>query len=202
MEDRELLITLLGDNVYGLGIDQGYANLGCSIIRYSIKEDKFYIDEFKTIKTSSSLDLNKRLNKIYNAIEDILDNYPNEINIAGCEKLFHNSPMASKGNFGRNKSASIMRTNMATGVVYLLTAQRGIPIYEYAPTTVKKRVAGNGRATKEDVIYAVTEISLNQGVSLKTEHEADSIAIGMTAIKDYLDKVLDKAKEKLEDDRT
>ena len=196
-KDKEKLIEYLNQEyIYGLGVDQGYANLGCSILKYSIKEDIFIIEKFKTIKTPSSNDMNKRLLKIYNSIKEIILDYPNSINIAGCERLFHNNPMTTKNNFGRNKSASIMKTNMATGVVYLLTAELNIPINDYAPTTVKKKVTGNGRANKDDVNLAVTNIALNQNIEFKTEHEADSVAIGITAIKGYIEEILEEIKEK------
>lgn len=182
-----------------LGIDQGYANLGYSVIAFNLEDNTYSIKESGTITTCSTLDMNKRLLEIYNLISEILDRHSN-IEIAGCERLFHNKPMGGKQNFfqQRNKSASIMKTNMATGIIYLLCGQRDIIINDFPPTTVKKYLTGSGKSEKGEVEKAIQLLANKQGIDIKTDHESDSIAIGITAINSYIETILygDKKKTK------
>lgn len=184
-------------NLIALGIDQGYANLGYSVINFDLKNNTYKIEESGTVITSPALEMNKRLLEIYNFMNNILDKHPN-IKIAGCERLFHNKPMGGKQNFfqQRNKSASIMKTNMATGVLYLMCAERDIQIDDFPPTTVKKYLTGSGKSEKGEVEKAVKLIATNQGINLETDHESDSIAIGITAINNYIETILYGKKHK------
>lgn len=175
-----------------LGIDQGYANLGYAVITFNLDVNKVTLKKSGTITTPSSLEMNKRLVLIYNFIKSIICDYP-EISIAGCEKLFHNKPMNEdngKKNFfkQRNKSASIMKTNMASGVIYLLCGEYDIDIFDYAPTTVKKCLTGSGKANKEMIEEILEDFTASQGIELETNHQSDAIAIALTIIKDFLSK--------------
>lgn len=211
-KDREFrldAIKLIGSrDITVLGIDQGYANLGHSIIKYDILEDLFEIKSFGTINTSANLELNKRIFIIYNDIKNIL-NENSDISIVGCERLFFNKPMETKSDnkissiIKRNKSASIMKTNLVTGILYLLSAEFDMPIKDFAPTTVKKHIAGSGKAKKEELESALNEFISQHGIKVKTNHESDSIGIGITTIKDYLEKlVLEHRKQNKETKKT
>lgn len=178
------------NKLIALGVDQGYANLGYSIISFDLTTNKYEIKESGTITTCSTLAMNKRLLEIYNFINEILIRHT-DVKIAGCERLFHNKPMGGQNFFQqRNKSASIMKTNMATGVLYLLCAEKDIEINDFPPTTVKKYLTGSGKSEKKEVEKAVNLIANNQGVQLQTDHESDSIAICITAINDYIETIL------------
>lgn len=64
----------------------------------------------------------------------------------------------------------------------LVLELEGYPRYfEYAPTTIKKVVAGHGRATKEAVAEAILTYT-SVDVSDMTNDETDAIAIGLTHI--------------------
>ena len=108
-------------DIYALGIDQGYANLGYSVIKYNIHRNSYKVIMFGTIKTNSKDNLEKRLYQIYLKLAEILDKYP--IDLIGCEQLFSNGARGADGGKRRDKSVAIVRTNMSTGVIYLLSAQ-------------------------------------------------------------------------------
>lgn len=46
---------------------------------------------------------------------------------------------------------SALRLGHARGVIMLLTEEAGLCLHEYPPATVKRSVAGHGRASKEEV---------------------------------------------------
>lgn len=176
-------------DILAIGIDQGIANIGYSIIKFELDEDENEKDinilESGTITTSSKKELRNRLVDIYNMIKEINSKY--NTNIVGCEKLFFNPKQKTTG---RNKSASIMLTNMVSGVLFLFAGNEGLYIKDFTPGTVKKYVAGNGRASKEEVVNAVRELCEREGIELSTDHEADAIAIGITTGRYYINTLL------------
>lgn len=196
---KEKVIELLGkEEIITFGIDQGYANLGFSIINYNILTEKIKILYIKGITTPSTDLLNKRILSIYDLGKELLDTeLGQKVDAIGCEKLFCNQPMkVNKGTSElkatfmlRNKSASIMKTNMVTGVFYLLSAMVDKPIFEYPPTTVKKHIVGSGRATKTELIKVLDNIIKECGVNVKTDHESDSIGIAITTAKEYCETI-------------
>lgn len=177
--------------IEGLGIDQGYANCGVAVIRYypnkEIK-DQIKIIYNTTIITSCYTKMNKRLEYIYNSIIDIMNT--NNIQVMGCEKLFVNNPMkvgGEKTNFFklRNKSASIVNTSFCTGIAFLISALYNIDIFEFAPTSVKKRVTNDGKASKEKLAKTINDIALANNVIFEFNHESDAVGIGISAVKEY-----------------
>lgn len=159
-----------------MGIDQGYANLGIAILGYQQETKNISIKETKTIKTYPTDEMSVRLKKIYNELKQITKEY--KIKYAACERLFHNKTQSN----GRNKSANIMYTNMSTGVVYLICGQKNIKMKDYAPTSVKKTLTNNGRATKEELEIALNELMKKFDIEVHSNHESDAIAIAITLI--------------------
>lgn len=176
--------------IIALGIDQGLANLGFGIINLTLDKNDVETDikliDSGTRNTSSKDELQKRLLEIYSMINEL--NLKYNANVIGCEKLFFNPFQKQKG--GRNKSASIMITNMVSGIIFLVAGENKLFIKDFTPGTVKKYVAGSGRATKDDVIKAIYDFCSKQGVTLKTDHEADAISIGITVARYYVNNVL------------
>lgn len=65
------------------------------------------------------------------------------------------------------------------GIVHLCGAQYQIPVKKLSPTAVKKRVTGVGTAGKAEVESAVKNILSNPPVSFETDHNSDSVAVGI-----------------------
>lgn len=184
-------------DIIAIGVDQGLANIGYSAIRIKLDEDEKESDinilESGTINTKSNQELKDRLVYIYDMIKEINVKYNS--NIVGCEKLFFNPIQKSSG---RNKSASIMVTNMVSGILFLLAGNENISIKDFTPGTIKKYVAGHGRASKDDVIYAVKELCIKEGIVPSTDHEADAIAIGVTTARYYVNTLIPLMKATVE----
>lgn len=175
------IVTNIDYSIFAIGVDQGIANCGIALVELTAS-DEVIVLKSGTIKTSSDKELSMRISTIYQIINQLCNDY--NVSILGCEKLFFSPAQKSTTNGkGRNKSASIVYTNMATGVLYLLAGENHLHIKEFVPGTVKKYVAGHGRASKEDVKEAVIGIVEKLDKAIETEHEADAIAIGITAVK-------------------
>jgi len=66
----------------------------------------------------------------------------------------------------------------ARGSAILALAQRGLPIFEYAPTDVKQAVVGRGGAAKDQVAFMVRALL---GLTETPQADAaDALAIGLT----------------------
>lgn len=173
---------------YILGIDQGIANLGYAIICFEKNKNGDItkkLIQHKYVKTTSKFYIGTRLDFLYTELISIIKEY--KICAIGCEKLFFSQKSEDKStNKFRNKSASMVYTNLITGVIFLISSQRGIPVIDFTPGTIKKEICSNGRASKEEMIESIKSLF---GIDYKiSEHEADAIGIayktGMTFIED------------------
>ena len=87
-------------------------------------------------------DLGTRLADIHAAALDIIDR-------------LQPASVAIESAFYAKNARTAMVLGHARGVLVLAAALRGLPIHEYAPREVKKRVVGTGGASKEQVGYMV-----------------------------------------------
>ena len=69
----------------------------------------------------------------------------------------------------------------ARGAALVAAAERGLPIYEYAPRRVKQSVVGRGGAQKEQVAFMVR--ALLGLTETPPADAADALAIGLTHFK-------------------
>lgn len=160
------------DELLILGIDQGIASIGFSILKLykSMPADPVVV-EVGTFKTTNKKELSYRIKDIYEFFENIIKKYEN-LDFLTCEKLFYTGL----------RSSTIMDTNLVTGALYLLSANYNIKIKQNSPPSIKKEITGNGRATKEDIEQSIIRIcEINGIIDLKrTEHANDAIAIAYT----------------------
>lgn len=114
-----------------------------------------------------SAPLPERLLVISNALKGIIDEFkPDAMSI---ESIF----------FAKNVDSAI-KLGEARGVPLLCAASSGVPVYEYAPRSVKQAVTGYGNATKEQVQKMVGMLLKTQ-VQLKPD-AADALAIAICHI--------------------
>jgi len=74
---------------------------------------------------------------------------------------------------------SAIKLGMARGMAYLAAAQKGIPVFEYAPTKAKQAVTGKGFATKMAVQRMVKLLLGLKEISLR-EDASDALALAIT----------------------
>lgn len=151
-----------------LGIDQGIAHLG-----YSIVEDGELIT-YGCIVTTSKKNIQTRFFDIEQKLSEIIKTYNPEV--ICCEKLFYTAQKKGK----RNKSASIVYTNMVTGVIITLAGKFNLLFEMFVPGQVKKSICDNGKATKDEVISKIKELYEIESPKANKEHICDSISIALT----------------------
>ncbi len=152
-----------------LGIDPGTATTGYGVVK--IKEDVYEIVDSGLIETSKNGTPAKRLQTIHKELSKILkDHRPN---VMAIEKIF----------FATNAKTAI-RVGQAQGIMLLSAAKYKAEVVEYAPGTIKKVVAGNGRADKKDIQKSLRKV-FGAGVRSKPrqkthfDNEADALAVAL-----------------------
>lgn len=149
-----------------LGIDPGTLKTGYGIIELSNGKIKLLssgVIENKRVKS-----LPQRLKIIYDEISLLIDKYlPDELSI---ESAF----------YGKNVQ-SALKLGHARGVSILAAINKDIPTYEYTPREIKKAVAGNGAASKQQVMFMVNQM-LQLKKKKKNFDETDAIAVALCHI--------------------
>ena len=127
-----------------VGVDPGMIKTG-----YGVVEDldgELCVLEGGIVRGGDkSISMSERLSSIYTGVYALLEQY--EPQAMALEELYshYNHPF----------TAVLM--GHARGVICLAAAQRGIPVFGYAPTQVKRSLTGNGRATKSQMQMSITD---------------------------------------------
>ena len=119
-----------------LGIDPGTLTSGYGIV--TEEDHKLFHIVSGGISPSAKQPFPKRLKKIYEELEKVIDKYKPQAVVV--EDLFVS-----------NNIKAALKLGHARGVAILAAVNAGLPVFEYAPTEVKQAVVGNGKADKKQV---------------------------------------------------
>ena len=119
-----------------LGVDPGTNVMGYGLIL--IEQNKLTLLQFGVIHLSKYEDHAIKLNKIFERIVQLIDEY-------------HPDFMAIEAPFFGKNVQSMLKLGRAQGVAIAAAISRQVPITEYAPKKIKQSVTGNGNASKEQV---------------------------------------------------
>lgn len=148
-----------------LGIDSALSKTGFALVQKNARGRPKLIRS-GLIKTNSKDDIQTRLMAIYDELIGLAD-----------EQLLIDVIVVENVMFVAAGADAAIKLGAARGVVYLLAAQMGWPMFLYPPATVKKVVAGHGRAGKDDVQRVVRDVLLLK--STQQEDEADATAVAL-----------------------
>lgn len=81
--------------------------------------------------------------------------------------------------FTGNNPKTAIAIGEGRGVALLSAAENGLEVRGYEPALVKRAVAGNGRADK-DQVRAMVKVLLTLPQLPETDHEADALALAIT----------------------
>ncbi len=124
-----------------LGVDPGTRAVGYGLVDVRGSADFSYV-ECGVIKAGHS-DMALRLHEITRTLEEIIQEF--NPTVMALEAAYH----------GRNAS-SALKLGQSRGAIMVVGARRGLEVCEYPPARVKRAVAGNGQATKEQIQTRVT----------------------------------------------
>lgn len=156
----------MGDSMRVLGVDPGTLTSGYGIV--AEEDDKLFHVVSGGISPSAKHPFPKRLKKIYEELEKIIEKYRPQVVVV--EDLFVSKNMKSALKLGH-----------ARGVAILAAMNANLPVFEYAPLEVKQAVVGNGKAEKKQVQMMV-KILLNLSKAPHPADAADALAAAICHI--------------------
>ena len=146
-----------------IGVDPGMASTGLAAV--GAEGPSRSIVFATTIRTPADAPEAQRVLTLHRAVEEAIEEHRPES--LAIESLM----------WGKN-AGSAMAVARASGVVLLAAAERGIPVFEYAPLEVKMAVTGNGAAAKQDVRRALERLHGLADVPSQPD-AADAVAVAM-----------------------
>lgn len=146
-----------------LGIDPGTRFMGYGVIM--IEQGQLKLLQYGVITLTKYNTPELRLKKIFERISQIINEFsPDEV---ALEAPF----------YGKNVQ-SMLKLGRAQGVAMSAALNKGIPIKEYSPKSVKQAVTGNGNASKEQVA-AMLEATFKMKLEQKLFDATDAIGIAL-----------------------
>ena len=146
-----------------LGIDPGYAIIGWGLIRF--ERGRYIPVDFGAITTEAGTPFNRRLEMIYDQLNELLDTHHPDV--VAVEKLY----------FQTNAKTAI-DVAQARGVTMLALQKHNVPVFEYTPLQVKSAVTGFGQAQKPQVMEMTKRLLRLKAVP-KPDDTADALAIAI-----------------------
>ena len=143
-----------------LGVDPGYAIVGCGVVRY--ERNHFAPLYSGAVTTRANTEFSLRLEQIYDGVSEVLRQYtPDALSI---EKLFFNT-----------NTTTALDVAEARGCILLAARKAQVPVYEYTPLQIKQAVTGYGRAEKSQMME-MTRVLLGLEAVPKPDDVADGLA--------------------------
>lgn len=132
-----------------LGVDPGLNVSGYGVVEFR-SINQIEVVEAGVLKSGSSKDLGKRLQKLSDGIRDVITSLaPAAVAI---EELY--------SHYQRPRTAILM--GHARGVLCLAAATANLAVHHYSATQIKRVLTGNGRAPKSQMQLAVArQLNLN-----------------------------------------
>jgi crossover junction endodeoxyribonuclease RuvC len=147
-----------------LGVDPGAAVTGYGVVARA-GDGAASLLECGIVRTAPSDPLPVRLRRIYDGLGEVL--------------LRHDvAAMAVEGVFYAKNARTTVILGHARGAVLLAAALRDLPVFEYSPAEIKNAVAGNGRATKEQIQFMVQRL-LRLRTPPSPADAADGVAVAL-----------------------
>jgi len=150
-----------------LGLDPGLQTTGYGVLEVSDRGPR--VAEAGVIRSAEGrdpADMAKRLKSLYDGLCEVLDQWKPAA--MAIEQLY--------AHYDHPRTAILMAH--ARGTFFLAGAQHNIPVVSYAATKVKKLVTGSGRASKEQMQYAVAR-ELGLPGPPEPHDVADALAIAL-----------------------
>ena len=145
-----------------LGVDTSLRSSGVGIISSDGIQSRAV--SYGVIKNPQKWPVSRALANIADEMEKILEETQPDL-------------VAVEGVFYCRNAKTALALGQARGVVIAACAKRGLPIYEYAPRSVKKGIVGGGSASKDQVAQMIKKLLTLP--EIPPEDAADALAIAL-----------------------
>lgn len=152
------------ESIVIMGVDPGLSITGYGVIKS--ENGEVWMVEAGVIKTNPADELGSRIHEIYGGIGSVIQEFKPDL--IAVEELY--------AHYKHPKTAIIM--GHARAMIFLQSAQSGVPIQSYAATKVKSALTGNGHATKEQM-QAMIKARLGLKDVPRPADAADALAVAL-----------------------
>ena len=154
--------TTVIEHMFVLGIDPGLSVTGYGLVEGTQPPTALNAGVIRTDKDAPT---SERLEELHRGLSDVFaESTPDAV---ALETVFTNRNLQTAISVGR-----------ASGVALLVSAQFGVPVFEYVPTSVKAAVTGDGSAGKPQVQTMVSRL-LRLAELPKPPDVADALALAL-----------------------
>ena len=134
-----------------LGVDPGTWRTGAGLV--DITGSRYQLVHAEVITVTQKIPLAQRLLIIFRSLSQIIRRYRPEV--LALENIFYHKDLRAMIKIGEARAAAM-----------LSASEQGIPVVEYLPTEIKQAVAGNGRASKEQIQHMIRRLlALNESMA-------------------------------------
>jgi crossover junction endodeoxyribonuclease RuvC len=147
-----------------IGIDPGSETLGWGIVEGSGL--RYSLVDFGTVKSSPKQPFSKRLLKVYQGVEEVVDKYSPDA-------------LAVEDTFYAVNVGVALKLGQVRGTMLLLAEKRDLEIAEYSPRLIKQTVVGYGAAEKHQV-QEMVRVLLRMKTAPTPHDAADALAVAIT----------------------
>jgi len=131
-----------------LGLDPGLNRTGYALLERRAKGP--FLLEGGILRSTPKTTLQSRIREIAHGLREVLDELQPEI--VAIEQLFSHA---------QNPKTALLMAHVR-GAILLTLSETEVPIVHYTPTQIKRLLTGSGKASKEQIQYAVkTELKLD-----------------------------------------
>ncbi len=148
-----------------LGIDPGFDRLGLAVLEGDPSKPTLV---WSTCVLPPRGEQQERLAAVYKAVSEAIDEYTPDL--LALESLF----------FSTNKKTAISVAE-ARGAILSAAGEKGVPVKEIAPGTIKLAVTGYGASDKAAVARMIP-LLVSLPVRKRLDDELDAIAVGIAAL--------------------
>jgi crossover junction endodeoxyribonuclease RuvC len=151
-----------------IGIDTSLRATGIGVVE--MEGSRMRAIESATLRMPASYSHSQCLHGIWEGINGMLDRT-------------NPSFAAVEGAFFAKNAGTAMILGQARGVAIVTCANRGLPVFEYAPRRVKQALTGYGTASKEQVAGMVARLLGLK--SIPGDDETDALALAICHLNSY-----------------
>jgi len=148
-------------NLIILGVDPGSRATGYGLV--AADGEQLVHVASGCISPAPALPHSRRLTKIYNRLQELVAAYQPQALVVEEVFLAHNVQ-------------STIKLGQVRGIILLAAGQANLPVFEYAPSVLKKAIVGYGQATKTQMLLMVEKL-LN--LKLSNHNTADALALSL-----------------------
>jgi crossover junction endodeoxyribonuclease RuvC len=147
-----------------LGVDPGLNRTGYALLERTAKGP--VLREGGIVRSARSDSLAQRVLEIGRGIREMIEEYQPQL--MAVEQVF---------SFGKNPKTALLMAH-ARGAILMVAAEQQIPVLHYTPTHIKKLLTGSGKASKEQIQFAIrNELGLEKILEPNDVADASAVAL-------------------------